>query len=124
VITLKGMAQNKLEVAPDGSLQCGTTAENESSFTPGSGCQEFVVDRVGMGAIKKHDTTIRAGAEICLRPVRGPGCGDNAVEASNYVKCAATGDMSADGKVTNKEICSPLMLRQSERWYRLSSITF
>jgi len=123
VITLKGMNQEYLEVSADGAVHCGkppvipedgaggiggraSTAQRPSmvNFVPGSGIKEFVVERVGMGTVRKQDNTIRRGAEISLRPVTGPGTGSSAADSSNHIRVDQDGLVAADGRVTTKEI--------------------
>lgn len=123
VITLKSINQEYLEVASDGAVHCGkppvipSDAEGGGArasasvqrpsmvnFTPGAGISEFVVERVGMGTVRKQDNTIRRGAEISLRPVTGPGTGASAADSCNFIRVDQDGLVAADGRVTTKEI--------------------
>jgi len=112
-ITLKGINQNMLEVGSDGqTVHCGKhpsapgDPENPDAPVPageaaGSGCQEFIVERVGMGLLHTHDKTVRTGAQICLRP-RLPAT--NAADAGNYLNVGGDGQVTADGRVTTGTI--------------------
>jgi len=114
VITLKGINQNMLEVGSDGStVHCGKhpaapgdpenpDAPEKAGEAAGSGCQEFIVERVGMGLVHTHDNTVRTGAQICLRPRSANGA--NAADAGNYLNVGGDGQVTADGRVTTGTI--------------------
>lgn len=64
--------------------------------------QEFIIERVGMGLVAKHDQSIRRGVEVCLRPYRKDAEGSDT--ASTYIKVNEDGKISADGRVTSNLI--------------------
>merc|ERR1719454_830188 len=54
-----------------------------------------------MGIMQKHDNTVRSGCQICLRPKIGT---KNAAESENYLSVNEDGQVSADGRVTSRNI--------------------
>jgi len=116
VITLKAFNQKYLEVdRATGLAHCGnasrsslapvaegsaaSSAENPQSGFAGTGWQEFVIERFGMGLVKLNDSTIRRGHNICLKPVPR----SEAEQRSAYVKVRQDGSVVADGKVNQTE---------------------
>jgi len=105
VVTLTGFNQQMLQV--DGTankVRCG--GESSSSSAPGSPTpsvtQDFVIERVGMGLCRKYDKVLRAGMQVCLRPVQPEG--NDVEERKDYLRVNGDGSVTPDGKVTQKEI--------------------
>lgn len=124
IVTLKGMNQNYLEVLDDRTVRCGQAAEPKEEGSEAvadldavaaqqstrseaavTGCTEFVIQRMGMGLVKKHDNTIRTGAEVCLRPLRAP-AGDSSGDgdSSRYLSVRSDGDIVSEGRISSRDI--------------------
>mmetsp|Transcript_10520 Transcript_10520/g.19355 ORF Transcript_10520/g.19355 Transcript_10520/m.19355 type:complete len:1392 (-) Transcript_10520:47-4222(-) len=129
VVTIRGMNQNYLEVLDDGTVRCGlppgpkdeggaggtnldaaaAQAASPPVYTP-TGCTEFVIQRMGMGTVKKHDNTIRTGAEICLRPLRGPTSSNGDSDSSRYLSIGPEGAVDTNGRLNSRDISFGLEL--------------
>lgn len=122
IVILRAFNQYPVEVDAKGGCHCGgraAAAEREageakamgrsaSSSAPAGGAhgaadgpliKEFVIEKVGMGLHKKHDQTLRAGALVSLRPVL-----ENEADARQLLRVGEDGDVSADGRVNQREI--------------------
>jgi len=113
VVTLRAFNQRMLEADEKGVVRCsgeGAASEEGAEQTPAT--QEFVIERVGMGLVKKHDHTLRTRTQICLRPVHQGAAGsgaagsDGAAEgrSGGYLKVNEDGSVKADGTITQQKI--------------------
>ncbi|CAE7942197.1 TGFBI [Symbiodinium sp. KB8] len=115
IVTVKALHSQPLQVDTATGL-CHTgdpTAEMTSAIPEGgaassaagsaeTGIQEFVVERVGMGLVHLHDTTIRKGANVCLKPYSRTD--DESHKNLGYLKVNDDGSITANGKATQSEI--------------------
>uniref|UniRef100_A0A7S2QM65 Uncharacterized protein n=1 Tax=Zooxanthella nutricula TaxID=1333877 RepID=A0A7S2QM65_9DINO len=94
IVSLKGLNQRFLEAdVATGICRC-TAGRGQNAAE----AQLFVVHRLGVNRISKHNSAIRTGAEVCLKPVSR---GDS---AKSYLRSFG-GRMSADGAVCDEGIC-------------------
>mmetsp|Transcript_45459 Transcript_45459/g.106229 ORF Transcript_45459/g.106229 Transcript_45459/m.106229 type:complete len:1277 (+) Transcript_45459:2-3832(+) len=113
IVTIKALNSQALQVEPGTSVTHtgNPNAEMTSAIPEGAaaastssagdaGIQEFVVERVGMGLVHLHDSTIRRGANVCFKPYDRTGEGHNL----GYLKVNDDGSITSNGKATQPEI--------------------
>lgn len=114
IITLRGFNQKQLQVGNQQRCHCGDPSapvqelselepQREGGDSPlpdlvEDGLQEFVIERVGMGKVTKHDRNIRKGMAICLKPFQRDS------DTMGYVRHHPNGSVAANGNVSQREI--------------------
>jgi len=94
VVVLRGLNQRFLGVdAATGACSCSAGGDQRAASA-----QQFVVHRMGVSRISKHNTVIRRGAPVCLKPID---CGG---AARPYLR-SMDGRLTADGGLCDEGIC-------------------
>eukprot|EP00930_Biecheleria_cincta_P069098 TRINITY_DN56883_c0_g1_i1.p1 TRINITY_DN56883_c0_g1~~TRINITY_DN56883_c0_g1_i1.p1 ORF type:complete len:1305 (-),score=246.48 TRINITY_DN56883_c0_g1_i1:164-4078(-) len=106
VVTLR--AYRQLEVDEEtGLCHCGDPlarrkdkAEIHGSLS-GIAAQEFVIERMGMGLVHLHDTALRRGHAVCLKPVPRPASDCDEPVTRTFLKVHEDGSVSTGGKASD-----------------------
>mmetsp|Transcript_73925 Transcript_73925/g.154065 ORF Transcript_73925/g.154065 Transcript_73925/m.154065 type:complete len:1560 (-) Transcript_73925:95-4774(-) len=102
IVTLKAFNGQLMEVGANGEITAGRGLLGAAgSSTQPVVSREFVVHKMGVSNITRHNNTIRRGEKICLKPVRS----DVDKKNNDYVKVNENEDgVFAGGTIYDKEI--------------------